>query len=140
MENESNLIPMSRRSKEEVRAIGSKGGKASVKSRRRKKNLKEKMELLLSLPAADNDKAQLAAMGVDDADMDNEMVLATSMLLAALNGDTKAFDRVIDIVGKSVQREELELKKQQMSKPDTVSDEQVSKLYDALGADDGDDI
>lgn len=47
MANESNLrVPTS----EEARRIGFKGGKASAKARRKKKLMKEQIELLLSLP------------------------------------------------------------------------------------------
>ena len=42
--NEENLIPMSERSKEEVREIGRKGGINSGKARREKKLFKEAIE------------------------------------------------------------------------------------------------
>ncbi|MCI2061658.1 MAG: hypothetical protein LKJ83_02670 [Eubacteriaceae bacterium] len=45
-----NLIPMSKRSKEEVRAIGKKGGIQSGVSRREKKKLRDELELLLENP------------------------------------------------------------------------------------------
>ena len=75
--------------------------------------MKQKMQLLLSLPAAGNDQAELAAMGVEPGDMDNEMVLIKALFLSAAEGDTKAFDRIQDVLGKSVAREELALKKQE---------------------------
>lgn len=71
------------------------------------------MQLLLSLPTADNDQAELSAMGVDPEDMDNEMVLVKALFLAAAAGDTRAFDRIQDVLGKSVAREELALKRQE---------------------------
>ena len=75
--------------------------------------MKQKMQLLLSLPAADNDQTELAAMGIDPEDMDNEMVLVKALFIAAAAGNTKAFDRIQDVLGKSVAREELALKKQE---------------------------
>lgn len=113
MANEKNLVPFDERTESEQREIASAGGKASGKARRRKKSLKQKMQLLLSLPAADNDQAELSAMGVDPEDMDNEMVLVKALFLAAAEGDTKAFDRIQDVLGKSVAREELALKRQE---------------------------
>lgn len=113
MANEKNLVPINERTKSEQREIASAGGKASGAARRRKKSLKQKMQLLLSLPAADNDQTELAAMGVDPDDMDNEMVLVKALFLAAAEGDTRAFDRIQDVLGKSVAREELALKKQE---------------------------
>lgn len=93
--------------------MGRRGGVASGASRRRKRDMKQKLKLLLSLPAADNDQEELAAMGVDPGDMDNEMVLIKSLFLGAAGGDVKAFDRIMDLLGKSTAREELALKKQE---------------------------
>lgn len=116
MANEENLIPIQDRTKSEQREIQSKGGKNSGASRRRKRDMKAKMKLLLSLPAADNDREQFVAMGIDTDDMDNEMVLVKALFLSAAEGDVKAFDRIMDILGKSVQREELALKKKELAK------------------------
>lgn len=113
MHGHENLIPMSQRTKDEQREITSKGGVASGKSRRRKRDLKQKMKLLLSLPASDDDRADLEDMGVDPEDMDNEMVLVKALFARAAGGDTRAFDRIMDILGKSVAREDLELRKQE---------------------------
>ena len=113
MANEKNLVPNSARTPSERRENASKAGIASGVSRRRKKSLKQKMQLLLSLPAADNDQTELATMGIDPEDMDNEMVLVKALFIAAAAGDTRAFDRIQDVLGKSVAREELVLKKQE---------------------------
>lgn len=113
MANEKNLVPFDERSKKEARELGQKGGIASGAARRRKKSLKQKMQLLLSLPAADNNQTELANMGVNPEDMDNEMVLVKALFLAAAEGDTRAFDRIQDVLGRSVAREDLALKKQE---------------------------
>lgn len=135
MANEKNLVPQTERSPSEAREMGRKGGIASGASRRRKKSLKQKMQLLLSLPAAGNDQAELAAMGVEPGDMDNEMVLIKALFLAAAEGDTKAFDRIQDVLGKSVAREELALKKQEAKRRAASgedAEERVSQYLDAL--------
>lgn len=135
MANERNLVPQAERSPSEAREMGRKGGIASGKSRRRKKDMKAKMKLLLSLPAADNDQAELEAMGVDPEDMDNEMVLVKALFLAAANGDTKAFDRIQDVLGKSVAREDLALRKQEMKRKasdGTDTEDMIGKYLDAL--------
>lgn len=113
MANEQNLVPFDERTESEQREIASAGGKASGKARRRKKSMKQKMQLLLSLPPAENDQTELSAMGVDPDDMDNEMVLVKALFIAAAAGDTRAFDRIQDVLGRSVAREELALKKQE---------------------------
>lgn len=132
MANEKNLVPFDERTESEQREIASAGGKASGKARRRKKSLKQKMQLLLSLPAADNDQAELSAMGVGPDDMDNEMVLVKALFLAAAEGDTKAFDRIQDVLGRTVAREELALKKQEAKKRNTPSNGKLEELISGL--------
>ena len=135
MANEKNLVPFDERSKKEARELGQKGGIASGAARRRKKSLKQKMQLLLSLPAADNDQTELANMGVEPDDMDNEMVLVKALFLAAAEGDTRAFDRIQDVLGKSVAREELALKKQEAKRKaaaGTDTEDRIGSYLDAL--------
>ena len=135
MANEKNLVPFDERTESEQREIASAGGKASGKARRRKKRMKQKMQLLLSLPAADNDQAELSAMGVDPDDMDNEMVLVKALFIAAAAGDTRAFDRIQDVLGRSVAREELALKKQEAKRraaTGTDAEDRIGSYLDAL--------
>lgn len=135
MANEKNLVPFDERTESEQREIASAGGKASGAARRRKKSMKQKMQLLLSLPAADNDQTELATMGVDPEDMDNEMVLVKALFLAAAEGDTRAFDRIQDVLGKSVAREELALKKQEAKRraaAGTDAEDRIGSYLDAL--------
>ena len=119
----------------EQREIASAGGKASGKARRRKKSLKQKMQLLLSLPPAENDQTELSAMGVDPDDMDNEMVLVKALFIAAAEGDTKAFDRIQDVLGRSVAREELALKKQEAKRRAAAGEDTqaMKKAVELLG-------
>ena len=135
--NEKNLIPFSERSESEVREINSKGGKASGETRRRKKDMKQKMKALLELPAAANDKEQLQALGVDPDDMDNEMVLVMAMFLNAAQGDTKAFDRVMQLLGKDIGHEELALRKRELRLKEKAASEsdnaELAKLDEVLG-------
>ena len=135
MANEKNLVPFDERTESEQREIASAGGKASGKARRRKKSMKQKMQLLLSLPAADNDQKELAAMGIDPEDMDNEMVLVKTLFIAAAAGNTKAFDRIQDVLGRSVAREELALKKQEAKRKTssgTDTENRIGSYLDAL--------
>ena len=135
--NEKNLIPNSERTPSELREITQKGGKASGETRRRKRDMKQKMKALLELPAAVNDREQLQALGVDPDDMDNEMVLVMAMFLGAAGGDVKAFDRVMQLLGKDIGHEELALRKRELKlKEKAVSDsenEALSKLDEVLG-------
>lgn len=135
--NEKNLIQNSNRSRDEVKKVQSKGGINSGKSRRRNRDIKQKMKALLELPAAANDRKQLEALGVDPDDMDNEMVLAMAMFLGAAGGDVKAFDRVMQLLGKDIGHEELALRKRELKLKEKASsdgnNEALAKLDEVLG-------
>ena len=110
--NNENLIPGAHKLTVEEQ---SKGGKSSVKSRRRKKSMREKMKMLLELPCADNDRAKLEAMGVSPEYMDNEMVLVMAQWLKAANGDKDAYDRVMSLMNRDIKHEELALRKKELA-------------------------
>ena len=135
--NEKNLIQNSNRSRDEVKKVQSKGGINSGKSRRRNRDIKQKMKALLELPAAANDRKQLEALGVDPDDMDNEMVLAMAMFLEAAGGNVKAFEKVMQLIGKDIGHEELALKKKELRMKEKAASEgynaALAKLDEVLG-------
>lgn len=75
-----NLIPTNKRSKDEARKLGQKGGKKSGEVRRMRKTLKEQLLLLLK-----------------EGDIQENLCLA--LIEKALNGDTKAFQIIRDTIG-----------------------------------------
>lgn len=109
--SEDNLIPVTERSKDEAREISRKGGIASGKARRKKKLMREQMELLLSLPLK-NEKVQkkLTEMGIYKKDMDNQMALIASMFAKGLSGDVPAATFIRDTLGEKAV-EILEIRK-----------------------------
>lgn len=100
---EENLIPMSERSKDEVREIAAKGGVNSGKTRRKRKAMREQAELLLSLPLKEGElKDHLRKMGIDDENIDNQMAMVISMWQTATAGgqnSVQAFNSLRDLVG-----------------------------------------
>lgn len=100
MNGRENLIPFDKLTEEEQRKIASKGGKASVEARKKKKNMKEALQLLLSLDVKSlKVREQLKALGIDEADMNNEMALMVSMLNKALKGDKGCAEFIRDTSG-----------------------------------------
>lgn len=98
--NESNLVSLADRTTEEKREIGIKGGKASGEARRRKKSLKEAMDLLLSLPVKDNKvRKQIADLGIDPDLVDNQMAMVIAQWRQAVKGNTKAYQNVEATIG-----------------------------------------
>ena len=136
--NEKNLIPNSKRTPSELREQTSKGGKKSGEARRRKKSMREKMKLLLSLPACDNDMEQLHAIGVDTEDSDNEMVILKGLFLKAAEGDVAAVREIRNILGKDNSSEELALKKKELKMKEKAAESdkpesgETPMLYKAL--------
>ena len=124
--NENNLIRPEDLTPSQRRENASKAGKASAESRRRKRDMKAKMKALLELPAAANDKEQLEALGVSPEDMDNEMVLVMAMFLGAAGGDVKAFDRVMQLLGKDIGHQELALKKRELKLKEQAASEKTA--------------
>lgn len=85
MDGTVNLKPLNTRSEEEVKEITSKGGKASGKARRKKRELKQLLELALSQPAKDGD--------------DNYMAITVALIQKALSGDVRAYEAIRDTIG-----------------------------------------
>lgn len=91
MANEQNLIPFGDRTEKEQREIQRKGGIASGVTRRRKRTVKQAMELVMSLPVSDPKlKAKLSKMGIDLDDADNQTAVAVGLMAKAMKGDPKA--------------------------------------------------
>ena len=99
MANEQNLIPFSKRSEREARENGAKGGKKSGEVRRQRKAFREQMELLLSLPVKNEEhKAFMKQLGIDEENMDNQMMLLMSVFNRAMKGDLEAFREIKGVV------------------------------------------
>lgn len=105
MANENNLIPVTERSKSEARALSSKGGKASGATRRRKKSMKDAMNLLLSLPVDEANKAKMERLGIDANVADNQMLMLISAFQQAIKGNVRAMEFIKDLTGASAMTE-----------------------------------
>lgn len=91
MANEQNLIPNSERTPSELRKMCSNGGKASGVARRRKRTIKQAMELVMSLPVSDpKTRTKLKKMGIDLDDADNQTAVVVGLMARAMQGDPKA--------------------------------------------------
>ena len=97
MANIENLEPLST---EKAREIGSKGGKASVKVRRERKAMREQLEMLLKLPLKNEKlKEQIADLGVEVKEIDNQMAMTIALYQEAMRGNTKAYEIIRDTIG-----------------------------------------
>jgi hypothetical protein len=85
---QENLIPCDKRTKEEAREIGIKGGVASGEARRRKRDIRAAMEALL-------EKRYNTSMG----ELSGAEAISLKQMEKALKGDPKAFELVRDSAG-----------------------------------------
>lgn len=103
MANEQNLIPIeqvnSRRTREQHSSDSQKAGKKSGEVRRKRKAMKEQMEMLLSLPfKAENGNEFMKNLGIDEDNIDNQMALMVVIYQKAMSGDMDFIEKIESIV------------------------------------------
>lgn len=92
---EENLKPV--RTKEEARERGRNGGIASGKARRRKRTMKNAINLLLEMPLESNSLTEtMKKMGFNEEDITNQMAIVVSMWREAVGGNVKAAEFIRD--------------------------------------------
>lgn len=99
MANEQNLIPWNKRTENEQREYARKGGQKSGEVRRKRKAMKEQMEMLLSLPFKSTKQLNfMKDLGIEEDNLDNQMALIVAMYGKALKGDIQAFNTIREVV------------------------------------------
>ena len=94
---QENLIPASKRSKGEARENGRKGGIASGKARRAKRDIKAYLDILLDMDLQTKDGKL----------MQGSERIATALFTKAANGDLTAIQKVLDLKYPKEQKIEL---------------------------------
>lgn len=95
-----NLINPNDRTSEELREMTRKGGIKSGEARRRKKTMREALELLMyktELP--EQTKQMLKAEGVNEDDFNHQMVITRSLIAKAESGDVQAYNAICAMIG-----------------------------------------
>ena len=85
---------------EQLRERARKGGLASVEAKRRKKTMREALELLMyktELP--EQTKQILKAEGVNEDDFNHQMVITRSLIAKAESGDVQAYNAICAMIG-----------------------------------------
>lgn len=96
--NEQNLIPTNKRSKEEARELGAKGGKASGKVRKEKAELKKLFMQFANMRPTEKESEQLVAMGFDSKDLTNMTAYVVSLFKNGARGNPKAMEIGVDLL------------------------------------------
>ena len=132
--NEQNLIiPTS----SQAREYGSKGGKASAASKKRKKSMKQVMDMLLQMPAdTQADYEMLVSLGLDLSELNpdtvnNMLIVNAALLRLAKTGDVQAIKELRSIIEDDAylkhkvryENAKLKLEKEKIIKPAPVTAE-----------------
>ena len=96
MANEQNLIPQAHvLSVEEA----SRGGKASVATRRKRKALRDSMNMLLEMQPSAKEFNKLIEAGYEPEDIDNSLLVTMALFTQAKRGDVKAIKELRNLIG-----------------------------------------
>lgn len=95
-----NLIKAEDLTSEQLRERARKGGMASVEARRRKKTMREALELLMyKTELNEQTKQMLKAEGVSEEDFNHQMVITRSLIAKAESGDVQAYNAICAMIG-----------------------------------------
>ena len=135
MAGEENLIPFNERTEEEQKRIARMGGKASGEARRRKKTMKENLELLLTMSVGKGEKADIEnGENIKDYAKENvtvEQAMLIAQIQKALKGDAQAFEMIRDLIGeKPVDKKEVSASVQHDNPFEGLTTEELKKLID----------
>lgn len=145
MANNENLIPFNRRSVNEAREFGRRGGKASGEARRKKADFRRTLNLLLTTEIDSKEWTPLLnALGLDST---LETALNMAMIKEGLAGNVKAYEAIAKYSGQSAQtdadQEEQKLRmdaaRARYGPPDDEGDPDDGFLEALKGRDDWED-
>ena len=98
---QENLIPVTKRSKEEMMELSRRGGIKSGEARRNKKQAVELAKLVLDLTPEMPDvvKRQVAEMGIKTKKPDARTIAMCAMMRKAMAGDQKSYEFMLGLTG-----------------------------------------
>ena len=95
-----NLIDPKDRTSEQLREMTRKGGIKSGEARRRKKTMREALEMLMyKTELNEQTKSMLKAEGISEEDFNHQMVITRSLIAKAESGDVQAYNAICGMIG-----------------------------------------
>ena len=135
-----NLVPFNKRSKDEARELGRKGGKKSGETRRRKAMLRDTMNRLLTMRCEVEGLSDV--LKADGCESTYEHLISMAMIERAALGDVKAYNAIMATVGQTDKSEadlrnlnadtELKLARKQAVTGENETAEALEKLDQIL--------
>lgn len=129
--NDNNLIPTNHRTKSEAREIGKKGGKASGKRRREKREMKELLALAFDMDAKAKN-GRVINNPVTGKPMSAKEASMVELVKRCLKGDVKAISLAADLLGETVIKAEVEHHNNHPIDIGKLSDEDLKTYYELL--------
>ena len=112
---QENLVSIGDRSTEKQREIQSMGGIASGESKRKKKQMKETLQMLAKLKPNDKITAQISAqMGLAPDEITNATAVAVSVYNQALKGNMRASEAFMKAIDEDQEEGLLEIKRAEL--------------------------
>lgn len=126
MANEQNLIPNSQKTREQLLEQTRKGGIASGKARRDKRDARERMKMLLSIAMQVNGKSVQSP--ITGKPMSVGEAIDTAIIGKAVKGDIKAANTVYELLGlKSMRTEVTGAGGEPLLQPQKMTQEQIEE-------------
>ena len=98
--NEQNLIPNSKRTKQELSENGRKGGIKARETKRRNKTFRELATIFLKEKIQSEElKSKMIALGIADEECTNKMALLFASWMQGVKGNIKAIEFIRDTIG-----------------------------------------
>ena len=137
MNGHENLIPCNKRSKDEARELGRKGGIKSGQTRRRNADFKKLAKAYLPSIPPEHIAEQLRQQGIEDENVTMAMAIFYAMSAKAVKGDVSAANWIVKQSGQNaddkikleelkIRKAELELKKRELELKAKAKDETES--------------
>lgn len=96
MANEQNLIPQAHVLSVEEQ---SRGGKASVQTKRKRKALRDSMNMLLEMQPSAKDFNKLIEAGYEPEEIDNSLLITLALFNESKKGNVKAIKELRNLIG-----------------------------------------
>lgn len=92
-----NLRPLST---ELAREIGKKGGLKKAENERKRKTMREALEMIMfDVEVDEAAKDKLRAAGIDENDFNNQMLITMGLMKKAKEGDVQAYNAICSMIG-----------------------------------------
>lgn len=132
MANKGNLVPNESRTPSQRRENARKAGKASGRSRREKRDMRETFRAMLDMPLRPGGTTQAQTMdGMDGKNMTVGQAIALAQLRKAMAGDTRAAEFVRDTSGQRPSD------RMELTAPSRESAEEFGRMLDEAMRDGG---